>query len=273
MSKERWRNAKVVEILKESECKLAPHLLFDALFDERLRWRAADALSKTKPISIYKRLLVAARNENVEVRRVIAWLLGEFRRKEAVAYLIEILEDESEDIDVRRNSALGLGKIGVESSLPALIRALQNENLRWTAAQAIAMFDVKCTLPKLIELLRSRSVGLRIGATWALRLIRAPEAIQSLTEAINDSEQEVRKGAIWAIRQVAPQRIVELLIESIKYEDNEMRKDIVSGLSRIGAKDTIRRLEAAYKDYSQPIRNGIIELIREIKRNLKKKSV
>jgi HEAT repeat protein len=63
--------------------------------------------------------------------------LGKIGSETAIAELLKALEDSNKD--VRRNAAEALGEIGLEEAIPALINALSDEedSVRFSATDAI----------------------------------------------------------------------------------------------------------------------------------------
>ena len=56
------------------------------------------------------------------MRHELAYILGQMRSRDACPVLTAVLEDESDDILVRHESAEALGSIGHSSSLPVLVK-------------------------------------------------------------------------------------------------------------------------------------------------------
>jgi HEAT repeat protein len=79
-------------------------------------------------------LLSALEDERADVRRTAVWALGEADREEAVRALIELLR--SEDQVVREEAIDALVKQS-DRSRPALIRAIQDPELREAASEAL----------------------------------------------------------------------------------------------------------------------------------------
>lgn len=77
--------------------------------------------------------------ENVLVLRAAAHSLGQIASRQAIPALVEALENEQMDEDVRREAAVALGRIGDPLALPALQKALnaQDPYLSLAAQEAL----------------------------------------------------------------------------------------------------------------------------------------
>lgn len=165
------------------------------------RWQAAYQLSQSidrgeaqkdpQLASDVTRLYEEARDDDPQVRRYLASVLGKLEHRPAVPQLIEGLRDEDvqtqiytmlalgqigdpravdpvaafvqgDDAGLRKTAVYVLGQIGDPSVRPLLVRALGDEaaDVRWNAAIALSRFDDPAALPVLREMLdRSRLEG------------------------------------------------------------------------------------------------------------------
>jgi HEAT repeat protein len=123
----------------------------------------------------------------------------------------------SPDVLVRRNVALFLlggwafhpalwqSRVNIRPALPALVKALQDDDstVRAWAAQAIGGIgrEAASAVPALIALLRNEDEGSRNSACIALRGIgtAAKDALPALRQALSDSSANVRGFAARAI--------------------------------------------------------------------------
>jgi HEAT repeat protein len=71
--------------------------------------------------------------------------LGDLRSNQAVEPLLKLLDEEKQEVHVRREIMTAFHKIGSETSLPALRRALHDEDfeVRIYAAEAIKAIEAK----------------------------------------------------------------------------------------------------------------------------------
>ena len=117
-------------------------------------------------------LAKAAGDANAEVRWAALHRLGWTHRKEAVPALVKALDDKVHYL-VRKNAALGLGRIPHRSAYSALLKALENEDslVRMVAADALGANGDFHAVPGLIKSLRSPDGYLLENVMRALRKI------------------------------------------------------------------------------------------------------
>ena len=111
---------------------------------------------------------------------------------ETVSVLIQKLS-QNPDANVRVSSAETLGRIGLvrkgaEAAIPALIRALKDQDVgvRSSAAWALGRIgkSAEAAIPTLIQVLKGQDVSVRKNAAYALMKIETPEAIKDAVSAL-----------------------------------------------------------------------------------------
>jgi hypothetical protein len=108
----------------------------------------------------------------------------------------------SEDKGVRRKAVEALGWYEAESTMPALIKALKDEDDRISRAAAYALNAIGPeAVPTLIEALKDEVKEVRVRAAKALWKI-GPEAVPALIEALKDEDERVRWFAAWTLQKI-----------------------------------------------------------------------
>jgi len=108
--------------------------------------------------------------------------LGKLKDPRAVEPLIEALKDENPDV---RASAE---------------KALEKINPKWRETE-----EAKKWVPVFISDLKSKSLGTREAAVYALGKLKDPRAVEPLIEALKDKEPEVPPNADYALREITGQ--------------------------------------------------------------------
>lgn len=148
----------------------------------------------------------------------------------AIAPLIEILEDDEADLEVRWFAARILGEFNhptVITSLVELLRTAEDEDLMEMAGAALSSFG-KSAVNVLADLLVDSQT--RLLATQSLSQIRRPEIIEPLLSVVNDSEIAVRATAIEALSSFHDSRIPPILLDALNDRAAIVRKEAVIGL-------------------------------------------
>lgn len=163
---------------------------------------------------------------------------------------------QSKDAKVRRGAAFALGKMGSATAVPALQRALKDEDPTVAEAAACALGDIGAPAQDaalvLAELLgdRNRDPRVRRSAALALAGIRANSATvaRALVKALDDSSPAVRQNAAWALGKLGFDDVkpaVEALAERLTGPDSDpvVRRDSAGALADIDA--GVRRKRAS----------------------------
>ena len=156
--------------------------LIEALSDEnwQVRLNAAVALGEIGNPTATPALIAALNDENWEVRANVTIALGKMDHA-AVPALVAALEDQ--DAQVRRNATRALGDIGDPTAAPGLIGVLNDEDWEVRAGAAVALGGMgSVAVPALIEALKDENEYAEAMATWALKLIGTPEALEAVKE-------------------------------------------------------------------------------------------
>lgn len=180
------------------------------------------------------------------------------KAREAILDLVKSLD--AEDMRVRWNAAVALGKIGTEA-LPGLIHALddEHENVRLGATVAIGTFGPggKAAVPALINALKDRNASVREHAAEALGKIgpEARPATDALILSFSDQDPFVNGKAAEALSAIGTEA-VPALIETLKDQRAIVRWCAAVALGAMGpeASDAVPALVDALKDTSDNLR-------------------
>ncbi|MFW6357887.1 MAG: HEAT repeat domain-containing protein [Chroococcales cyanobacterium] len=149
---------------------------------------------------------------------------------QAIAPLIEMLEDEDAELEGRWFAGRILGQfdsIDVILTLVNLLQTTEDEELAAIATQGLANLGSNA-ITGLIHLLDSPNT--RLLATNALAQICHPDVIPALLSVVKDANVEVRKVAIAALSNFSDSRILPVLIEALNDLAAVVRKEAVIGL-------------------------------------------
>jgi HEAT repeat protein len=137
------------------------------------------ALARYPAPQVTAALLPLLKHKNVEIRATTAYALAELADTAAATALLEFLQKWRKDDDAfaRSQAARGLGRIGYQAAIPALLEALQRDK-----AQIVR-----------------REAAYALG--W-LSSAQATEVIAALRQAANDDDPYLREAANAAIEQI-----------------------------------------------------------------------
>lgn len=148
----------------------------------------------------------------------------------AIAPLIEILEDDEAQMEVRWFAGRILAEFHHPTVITTLVNLLQtpeDEDLAAMAASALSSLG-NSAVDALADLLADPQT--RLLATTALSQIRRPEIIEPLLSVVRDPQVAVRSTAIEALSSFHDSRIPPVLLEALDDRAAVVRKEAVTGL-------------------------------------------
>jgi HEAT repeat protein len=194
--------------------------------DAEVREAAIDMVWEDNGLDLMQRLIEMARNDEArDVRAaatsalgrfILAGELGDLPESETVQAqdaAIDILNDEDEEVDVRRRALEAISNCGHEIVDDAIKDAYQNYERRMQVSAVYAMgrtCDAKWGEIVLHEM-QSADPEMRFEATRAAGELELKEAMPYLTQLSRDLDPEVREMAIWSIGEIGGEDAVRLL--------------------------------------------------------------
>ncbi|MCL5036790.1 MAG: HEAT repeat domain-containing protein [Chloroflexi bacterium] len=214
--------------------KAVPYII-NTLGDENydVRWAAKNVLSDMGK-SILGDLNEALADENPQVRESSAEIIGGYKDKESVPYLIKALKDGNRE--VREAAAKSLGQIKDESAVPALVEMFLTDMSEMNPDEAC----------------------------YALRSISDEKAIPLLYNGAKSGDKHTRYKAILALGELRDKRTIPFLARLIQDSDLETRRDAAWALSKLKAPETIPLLEGLLEDKNTPDKTGMGSLLGKI---------
>lgn len=144
--------------------------------------------------------------------------------------LIKALKDE--DVSVRKLAVWALGDIRDTSAVEAIVGALNDLNVRRPAMEVLVKKGGAAVEP-LIEALTDESQYAREAAAKALGKIGDVRAVEPLIEAQRGEEGIVKTAAVVALREIGDAKAVETFIRSLGDEGVNARVRAVTALGKV----------------------------------------
>jgi HEAT repeat protein len=159
-----------------------------------------------------------------------------------------------------------LGKIGSETAIPGLLKALEhsNKDVRWDAAEALAKIGSETAIPGLLKALEDSDWYVRRNAAFALAKIGSETAIPELLKALEDSNKYVREKAVEALGKIGSETAIPGLLKALEDYDKDVRRKAAEALGNIGTETAIPGLLKALEDSDDDVRRKAAEALGKI---------
>jgi HEAT repeat protein len=172
----------------------------------------------------------------------------------AISPLINILEDEDAEEELRWYAARTLGEFQHPNAIAALVELLKNnedEELKAIAATALGQMGT-VAITSLSELLLAEDT--RLLAVRSLCCIRQPEIITPLLSVVQDPQVAIRAAAIEALSSFHDERVPPILLKALDDIAATVRCAAVLGLGfrpdLHQALDLVTRLQPKLYDFN-----------------------
>jgi HEAT repeat protein len=209
--------------------------------DAGVREAAIELLWENETLVLMNRLITLAQgDEAVAVRAAAASALGRFillgelgdlpesetvRAQDAA---VSILNDQTEDIDVRRRALEAIANCGHDIVDGAVREAYDSPDRRMQISAVFAMgrtYDAQWN-DFVLEQLEADDPEMRYEAARAAGELEIEEAVPALTRLALEDDREVKEVAIWSLGEIGSReaaRILErLATEAKRLEDDEL---------------------------------------------------
>jgi len=190
--KDRWNAAANLGILHSQDA--VPHLI-NTCKDQnpQVRMLSIWALGKIKNSASIKTMKEMLTDSDIDVRPFAIWALGQTGDKKAAF----ILENSYIDFTEYGNQQLiinSLGKIGNKSSLPFLLKKINDENqlIGLTAIEALGNYKEKTSEEALLKILKSGKREYLIQALRSLKKAGSENSLPAVAVYLKDPDQIIR---------------------------------------------------------------------------------
>lgn len=204
-----------------------------------------------------KGLIQALRSEDEDPYVVSSALISIGRP--ATKYLLKLLEDDNPN--VRKKSAFILGFIGGKKTITALTKSLKDpdEFVRWNTLYALTnlLFTMNCeeevkkiATEPIIDLLKDELEYVRAEALMLLGAIGGPKVVEPIIMMLKDENKLIRRQATYYLGKIADERAVEPLIQALDDKDYSVQINAILSLVNLWKAGYIS-LETAFYIYEK----------------------
>ncbi|MFH0924172.1 MAG: HEAT repeat domain-containing protein [bacterium] len=248
-------------------------VLINALKDKKriVRWKAAmdlkylAAANGVRDQRAVDALIIALKDENVDVRNAASVALGVFQDQRAVEPLISALKDK--EVEVCINAARSLGALKASQAVRPLVdAAFRLESLDAKTQVAIVLGEINDLkiVDYLVTSLKDRDKNVRLTAVVILGELQDGRRIGPLIDILKDDDVEVRRAAVEVLETIKDPRTIEPLINRLGDKDARIRQEVASALGQLRDARAVKPLILLLKDEDFEVRCAAESALRNI---------
>ncbi|MEH1949003.1 MAG: HEAT repeat domain-containing protein [Nostoc sp.] len=234
-----------LEIVKNREYLLKLTLSMLEMGDFQQRWEITKVLTNLGNIAIPPLIeILEDEDAEEELRWYAARTLGEFQHPEAIASIVELLKTD-EDEELKAIAATALGQMGTVA-IASLTELLLDENIRLLAVRSLCCIRQPETITPLLSVVQDPQAAIRAAAIEALSSFHDERVPPVLLKALDDTAATVRRAALLGLGfRPDLHQALDLItrLQPKLYDFNlEVRCAAAVTLSRIGSDDAAKHL-------------------------------
>ncbi|MEM7580162.1 MAG: HEAT repeat domain-containing protein [Cyanobacteria bacterium P01_A01_bin.80] len=192
------------QAVEDSELEQAVAIVMQVMKagDFQTRWDIAKIFPKIGKPAIAPLLeILNSEKTDLEIRWFVIRILGEFKEPEVVISLVKFLE-ETEEEELAMMSAQTLAKIG-QPAITALIELLKDEKSRLLAVKSLSQIRRSEVIEPLVSVVDDSLAEVRVIAIETLSSFHQKRLISVFIKALQDTSFSVRKEAVIALKMRA----------------------------------------------------------------------
>ncbi|MEH2439395.1 HEAT repeat domain-containing protein [Nostoc sp.] len=238
-------DSKHPEIVKNREYLLTLALSILEVGDFQQRWEITKVLTNLGNIAIPPLIeILEDEDAEEELRWYAARTLGEFQQPEAIAPLVELLKTD-EDEELKAIAATALGQMGTVA-IAALSELLLNEDTRLLAVRSLSCIPQTETITPLLSVVQDSQATIRTAAIEALSSFHDKRVPPILLAALDDIAATVRRAAVIGLGFRPDLREALDLVTRLQPKLYDFNLDVccaaVVSLSRMGSDEAAKHL-------------------------------
>ncbi len=233
------------EIVKNRQYLLTLALSILEIGDFQQRWEITKVLTQLGNIAIPPLInILEDEDAEEELRWYAARTLGEFQHPEAITPLLELLKSD-DDEELKAIAATALGKMGTVA-IAALTELLLNEDTRLLAVRSLSCIPQTETITPLLSVVQDSQATIRTAAIEALSSFHDERIPPILLNALDDIAATVRRVAVVGLGFRPDLREALDLVTRLQPRLYDFNLDVCCAaavsLSRMGSDEAVKHL-------------------------------
>ncbi|MBE8987060.1 HEAT repeat domain-containing protein [Nostoc sp. LEGE 12450] len=233
------------EVVKNRQYLLTLAISMLEMGDFQQRWEITKVLTHLGNIAIPPLIdILEDEDAEEELRWYAARTLGEFQHPEAIAPLVELLKTD-EDEELKAIAATALGKMGTVA-ITSLTELLADEDTRLLAVRSLSCIPQTETITPLLSVVQDSQATIRTAAIEALSSFHDERIPPILLNALDDIAATVRRAAVLGLGFRPDLREALDLVTRLQPKLYDFNLDVCCvaavSLSRMGGNDAAKHL-------------------------------
>jgi HEAT repeat protein len=176
------------------------------------------------------------------IRREGIQILSDRHDPVALGTFIEILQDVTEQLEIRQQAAIGLGRLGDARACEVLCKELKDRTeLAPSAAWALGQLGQPESVPVLLEALNGNCGDSACQVALALGAIGAVSAVDPLIHVLDNDAHPAQPEAVTALGEMGDPAAIPALARKLNHP--KFRRDVISALGKIGTHQSVEILQ------------------------------
>lgn len=275
--KEQYRNckdgsirAKLVEKVEQGDLIWSIPFLIDALNDSDIgaKKTAIILLGKTNTLEAISPLMNTLHFRNNEIHDSLLDAIVKLGKKGNLEVINEYVN--TEDIYIKREIPVILGKIKNKESEEVLIKLLKDEDsiIRKNSVKALDGIIELRNVKNIIDLLKDQDIEVRKEVIRVLGNIGSKRAIKPLMELLKKSDSKIRSIAKSALYKIFDKsKSYEPIYETVKGRNNHARREAIKLLGMLKDVDAIDLLLSVFNSKVASLRGSAYRSLLKILNN------
>jgi len=228
------------------------------------RQMAAEVLGRVRDSRAFQPManIVTNELESWQLRRNVIKELTKFGPR-SLPVLIEALESGNEE--VQEAAVKALGELGDERALQPFLRYMGNpkSDMLWAVAEALPKLG-PASLSPLLASLTHKNWAVRQTAAEALGNLKNPAAVGGLIGSLDDQNRGVSASAANALGKIGNPRAVEPLIKALSSPEPWLRRSAAKSLGNMGDKRAVEPLKKLFRDRDKYVRKAAKNALKKL---------
>lgn len=194
-------------------------------------------IDSTRSVATLTPLL--ANDPSPQVRRTVAWAIGNIDAREGAVALTRALRDR--DASVREMAAWALGQQrrltdDAGEALMNMVSRDDDADVRESAAWTLGNTRHRAAMNVLATAAADdRVADVREIAAWAAGSVGETQAPAALVRALRDREAKVRRATAWALKELHDPKTLDAVVDALEREDvDRVREALVRAAAGLG---------------------------------------